>query len=130
MFSCSILSLKFLDFLVIVQSILLRSQANIYRNSLYQRAVFSGFKRAIKRQHPGQALLHIEGCQSKKASEFYLGKTACLVRHTQKKDSKTKFKPIYGKIIASHGKSGTVRAKFASNLPGQYIGEEVRVFLY
>ena len=92
---------------------------------MYQRGVFAGFRRSRLRQSPTQSLIHIDGVTSKKGTEFYLGKTVVLVRRTQHKDNPTKFKPIYGKIIASHGKSGVVRAKFRSNLPPQFIGEEV-----
>ena len=82
------------------------------------------------RQSPNQVLIHIEGCSSKKAAEFYLGKTAVLVRKTQYRTDPAKYKPMYGKIIATHGKSGTVRSKFKTNLPPEFIGSEIRVMLY
>ena len=98
--------------------------------SLYARGVFSGFRRSRLRQSFNQSLIHIDGVNSRKAVDFYLGKTVVLVRKSQHRDNPAKFKPMYGKIIAAHGKAGVVRAKFHSNLPAEFMGHEVRVMLY
>jgi large subunit ribosomal protein L35Ae len=36
-------------------------------------------------------------------------------------------KPLVGKIICLHGKSGTVRAKFKKGVPGQALGTTVEL---
>ena len=36
-------------------------------------------------------------------------------------------KPLVGKIIGFHGKSGTVRAKFKKGVPGQALGTTVEL---
>lgn len=81
-------------------------------------------------QHPNQALIHIEGCLDTKGANFYLGKKVILVRKAQNKKQNTRYRSIWGKIIAAHGKSGVVKAKFRHNLPAESIGDMVRVLLH
>ena len=78
-------------------------------------------------QHPNQALIHIEGCQDIKGARWYLGKKVVYAR---KAESNNTYKTIWGKVIATHGKSGVVRAKFIRNLPGEGIGKKVQVLLH
>ena len=100
---------------------------NRVRYRLYQTGVFSGFRRARLNQHPNQALIHIEGCQDLTGARWYLGKKVVLAR---KSHNNTNYKTIWGKVIACHGKSGVVRAKFVTNLPGEAIGKKVQVLLH
>ena len=81
-------------------------------------------------QDHNQSLIHIEGVADVKGAQFYLGKKVVLVRKAQNERNNSRFRTIWGKVIATHGKSGVVRAKFRRNLPAQAIGEKVRVLLH
>ena len=97
---------------------------------MYQTGVFSGFRRSRLNQDPNQALIHIEGCSDVDSSKFYHGKKVVLVRKAQNKKNNSRFRTTWGKIIASHGKNGVVRAKFRRNLPPVAMGERVRILLH
>merc|ERR1711988_1647340 len=85
---------------------------------LYAKAVFTGFKRGLRNQHENTALLKVEGCENKASVP---GKP---------KSEKSNFRVIWGKVTRSHGNAGSVRAKFAKNLPPQAMGRRVRIMMY
>ena len=101
---------------------------------LYSRAVFLGYRRGISLQNTHQGLLRVEGVKTKDDAKWYLGKRVAYVyrgKVAQKKQGKlTKHRSIQGKVIATHGNNGVLRASFHHNLPGQAIGKLVRVMLY
>merc|ERR1712160_106822 len=67
---------------------------------LYQKGIFTGFRRSQRLQHSGQALIHVQGCVDRASSKFY------------------------------HGNNGGVSVAFAKNLPPRAMGMTVRVMLY
>ena len=99
---------------------------------LYSRAVFLGFRRGKRNQHEQQALVRIEGVQTRRDARFYLGKRIAYIYKGKKTDPKTgsKKRAMWGKVIHTHGNSGVVRAKFRRNLPPSAIARPLRVMLY
>ena len=79
------------------------------------------FRRGKKTVTPKHFLIEIEGSDSKESATKFVGKTV-----TWTSPGKTA-KKITGKITASHGNNGVVRAIFERGLPGQAIGTEVEL---
>ena len=92
---------------------------------LYQKAVFTGFRRNKVWVNNEQPLLKIEGLNSRAEAQYYLGKRVVYIYKT-----KSGFKTIWGRIASPHGNNGIVKAKFAHNLPPRAIGATLRVMLY
>ncbi|CAI2382477.1 unnamed protein product [Moneuplotes crassus] len=113
-----------------VKDSLLKRRTSKDAVKLYQTGVFSGYRRSRLNQDPNQALIHIEGCQDLKGARFYLGKKVVLLRKAETEKNGSRYRAAWGKVISTHGKSGVVRAKFKRNLPGEAIGEKVRVLLH
>lgn len=98
-----------------------------------------GYRRGKTTQHEGQAIVKVDGLKSRKDTSFYVGKRICYVYSGKaKKTTKpieegakplSKTRCIWGKVIASHGNSGALRAKFKTNLPPKAIGGKLRVVI-
>ena len=97
---------------------------------LYVKGSFQGFKRGQRTQTERQALLRLQGVQTRTDAVWYHGKRVAYIYRKNNTKTNTSYKAIWGKVIASHGNSGLVRAHFAKNLPPRAIGATVRVMLY
>jgi large subunit ribosomal protein L35Ae len=93
---------------------------------LYVNATFTSFRRNKRTINPGQALLKIDGVNSKEEAQFYVGKKVAADQRGKQKD----LPPNWGTVTQVHGNSGIVRAKFDRNLPPIFLGTQVRVYLF
>ena len=63
----------------------------------------------------------VPGVDSKDKAQEYVGKTAVWTSPGKHK------KQIKGKISSAHGNKGALRVIFERGLPGQSLGEEVKI---
>ena len=97
---------------------------------LYQKGVFTGFRRSRMSQVMNQALVTIHNTTDKAGAKWYLGKRVAYVYKVKNTVNNTRFRVCWGKVINTHGHAGAVRVKFAKNITAKAIGSTVRVMLY
>lgn len=83
------------------------------------KAKVTSFRRGRHVQRTNQLLLKIAGVDSKSAASAFIGKKVFW---------KTKSgKVINGKISASHGNNGVVRARFVKGVSGEVLGKDIDI---
>ncbi|EMD70123.1 hypothetical protein COCC4DRAFT_135833 [Bipolaris maydis ATCC 48331] len=96
---------------------------------LYVKGRHVSYQRSKRNSNPNISLLQLEGVESTKDAEWYLGKRVAYVYRVGSSKSNP-IRVIWGKIRRTHGNSGLVRASFQHNLPPKSFGASVRVMMY
>jgi ribosomal protein L35AE/L33A len=80
--------------------------------------VIVNFKRGQKITTGNQMIVKVSGVATKEAAGKLVGKK--VVYSTGKKD-------MAGVVAAAHGNSGALRVRFGTGMPGQAIGQKVKI---
>ncbi|SAL96561.1 hypothetical protein [Absidia glauca] len=99
-------------------------------SSLYSKGRVLGYERAMRNQNPNTSLIQVEGVQTTKDAQFYLGKRIAYVYRAKREVNGSKIRVIWGRIARTHGTNGVVKARFRNNLPPKSFGASVRIMLY
>jgi large subunit ribosomal protein L35Ae len=95
--------------------------------SLYSKGRVLGYERAMRNQNPNTSLIQVEGVQTTKDAQFYLGKRIAYVYRAKREVNGSKIRVIWGRIARTHGTNGVVKARFRNNLPPKSFGASVRI---
>ena len=76
------------------------------------------FRRSVTRTHGNNMIVQVEGTDSKEKAEKLVGKK--VVFNTGKKD-------LSGQVTKAHGNSGAILVRFKTGMPGQAIGQKVKI---
>lgn len=82
------------------------------------QGTINNFRRSRKRTYSNHMIIIVDGVKNKEDAQKMVGKK--VVYNTGKKD-------LTGKISAAHGNKGAVRAIFETGMPGQAIGQKVKI---
>ncbi|MFW6286260.1 MAG: 50S ribosomal protein L35ae [Nanoarchaeota archaeon] len=78
------------------------------------------YRRGRKTQTTNQMIVEVKDYDKEKAKSLVGKKVVYVCEGKQKKE-------IQGKVSAIHGNSGAVRVLFETGMPGQAIGQKVRL---
>ena len=81
----------------------------------------SAFRGSHRRKSGNQMIIVVDGVGDKAKAQALVGKTAVWTSPSKDK------KQLKGRISAVHGRKGAVRAIFETGMPGQSLGEAVRI---
>ena len=79
------------------------------------------FRRGRHTVYTNQVLIKIDGVDSREKAQEFIGKKV------EWKTPGKKGKVLKGVITSAHGNKGLVRARFETGIPGQMIGEKVKI---
>lgn len=85
------------------------------------QGIIAHFRGSRTRKKGNQMIVVVPGVDSKDKAEKLVGKAAVWVTPGRQK------KEIKGRVSAPHGNKGAVRVLFEKGLPGQSLGEEVKI---
>jgi large subunit ribosomal protein L35Ae len=81
----------------------------------------SAFRGTFRRKSGNQMIIHFDDITDKAKAQALVGKTVVWTSPGKNK------KQLKGKVSAAHGGKGAVRAIFETGMPGQSLGEPVRI---
>ncbi len=81
----------------------------------------SAFRGTYRRKSGNQMIIVVDGVDDKEKAKSLVGKTVIWTAPGKNK------KQLKGKISAVHGGKGAVRAIFETGMPGQSLGEPVKI---
>jgi large subunit ribosomal protein L35Ae len=81
----------------------------------------SAFRGSFRRKRGNQMIIVVDGVSDKAKALALVGKTVTWTSPGKNK------KQLKGKISAAHGGKGAVRAIFETGMPGQSLGDVVKV---
>ncbi len=81
--------------------------------------IINNFRRARAHQDTKHLVISLYGVDSREKAAKYVGKKVTFTTETGKE--------ISGEIRAAHGNKGCIRAIFERSLPGQSLGQKVKV---
>ncbi|MSR86155.1 50S ribosomal protein L35ae [Candidatus Woesearchaeota archaeon] len=81
--------------------------------------IINNFRRARAHQNTKHIIISMMSVDSREKATKYVGKKVIFTTETGKE--------ISGEIRAAHGNSGCIRAIFERSLPGQSLGQKVKV---
>ena len=84
-----------------------------------RKGVVTSYRRGKHLQHVNQVLLSFDEITSRSEAAVLVSRKVKWVSPNGKE--------FLGKVLGVHGNSGSVRAKFRTNLPGQAIGSPVYI---
>ncbi|KAI8078797.1 ribosomal protein L35A [Halteromyces radiatus] len=96
---------------------------------LYSKGRVLGYERAKRNQNPNTSLIQVEGVQTTKDAQFYLGKRIAYVYKAKREVNGSKVRVIWGRVARTHGTNGVVKARFRNNLPPKSFGASVRIVM-
>jgi len=83
--------------------------------------IISHFRGSFRRKKGNHLIVVVPGLDNRDKAKALIGKKASWTTPGKEK------KVIAGKISSAHGNKGAVRIVFEKGLPGQSLGEEVKI---
>ncbi len=83
--------------------------------------IISHFRGSHRRKSGNHIIIVVPGVDKRDKAEGLVGKSATWTSPGKQK------KQIKGKVAGAHGNKGAVRAIFERGLPGQSLGEQVKI---
>ncbi len=80
--------------------------------------IIVNYRKSVHVQKPNHVVVSVEGIDTKDKATKLVGKK--VIYHTGKKD-------MIGKVNAIHGNKGALRAVFETGMPGQALGQKVKI---
>lgn len=80
--------------------------------------IITNFRRGLHIVSKNQMIVEVSGVSDKEAAKKLVGKK--VLYNTGKKD-------MQGEVVAAHGNSGALRVKFETGMPGQAVGQKVKI---